>query len=225
MGIFSRLNTVIKSNLNALVDKAEDPEKLIGQTIVDMRAEMKKAKREMVSTLGTAKRLDKEADELEAEAADWERKAVLALKAGDEDLAREALRHKAKATRRAQDVRARASQAAASVEQMKDTLEKLEKKVEDLEARKQSLASSVRRARESPGTGAGGRFGSSTFDELERMAGRIDELDAEVEAQSVLDEDGLSRAELEARFARLERTSGDAGVEDELAALKSKLDD
>ncbi len=224
MGIFSRLNTVIKSNLNALVDKAEDPEKLIGQTILDMRTEMKKAKREMVSTLGTAKRLDKEADELEEEAADWERKAVLALKAGDDDLAREALRHKAKASRRARQARTRASQAAASVEQMKDTLEKLEQKVEDLEVRKQSLASSVRRAREAPAGGAGGRFGSETFDELERMAGRIDELDAEVEAQSVLDEDEISRAELEARFARLERSRGDAGVEDELAALKAKLD-
>ena len=91
MGIFSRLNTVIKSNLNSLVDKAEDPEKLIGQTVIDMKAELKRAKRELVTTLGTSKRLDKEADELEEELGDWERKAVLALKTGDDDLAREAL--------------------------------------------------------------------------------------------------------------------------------------
>ncbi|MEM9072106.1 MAG: PspA/IM30 family protein [Myxococcota bacterium] len=223
MGIFSRLNTVIKSNLNALVDKAEDPEKLISQTVIDMKSEMKKAKREMVSTLGTAKRLDKEATDLEEEAADWERKAVLALKSNDDDLAREALRRKAKASKKAEETRARASQAAATVEDMKDTLEKLEKKVEDLEARKQSLASQVRKAREVPG-GTSGKFGSDTFDELERMAGRIDEMDAEVEAHAVLD-DGVDRADLEARFAKLERTSGDGAVEDELAALKASLDD
>lgn len=225
MGIFSRLNTVIKSNLNALVDKAEDPEKLIGQTVIDMKAEMKRAKRELVSTLGTAKRLDKEAKDLEDEAKDWERKAVLALKTDDEELAREALRRKAKATRKAQEARSRADQQTATAESMKDTLEKLEKKIEDLEARKSSLASQVRKAREVPGeTGVGGsRFGSETFDELERMSGRIDELDAEVEAHAVID-DGVDKADLDARFAKLERSTGDDAVEDELAALKSKLD-
>lgn len=224
MGIFSRLNTVIKSNLNALVDKAEDPEKLIGQTVIDMKAEMKRAKRELVSTLGAAKRLDKEAKELEEEAKDWERKAVLALKTDDEQLAREALRRKAKATKKAQEVRQRADQQATTAESMKDTLDKLEQKIEDLEARKSSLASQVRKAREVPGDSPGSsRFGSDTFDELERMSGRIDELDAEVEAHAVLD-DGVDKADLDARFAKLERSTGDDAVEDELAALKSKLD-
>ena len=65
MGCVNRLNTVLKSNLNALVDQAEDPEKLIAQTVLDMRAEMKKAKRELVQTLGAAKRLEKEAGDLE----------------------------------------------------------------------------------------------------------------------------------------------------------------
>ncbi|HJL01412.1 MAG TPA: PspA/IM30 family protein [Polyangiaceae bacterium LLY-WYZ-15_(1-7)] len=227
MGIFSRLNTVIKSNLNALVDKAEDPEKLIGQTIIDMKAEMKKAKRELLTTLGTAKRLDKEAAELEEEAESWERKAVLALKSGDDDLAREALKQKQRSRKKAEEVRARANGSASTAEQMKDTLERIEQKIEDLEARKASLASQVRKARETPGTSPGGsRFGSGsdTFDELERMAGRIDQLDAEVEVHGILEDDEVKAAELEAKFRKLERSSGDSAVEDELAALKSKLD-
>ncbi len=88
MGIFSRMNTVIKSNLNALVDKAEDPEKLISQTVIDMKAEVKRAKRDLVTTLGVAKRLDKEAAEVAEEVKSWEKKAVLALKSGDDTLAR-----------------------------------------------------------------------------------------------------------------------------------------
>ncbi|MCA9580015.1 MAG: hypothetical protein KC668_31520, partial [Myxococcales bacterium] len=95
---------------------------------------------------------------------------------------------------------------------------------EDLKARKSALAQQVRRARDVPGVEAGGsRFGSGTFDELERMSGRIDQLDAEVEAHSVLEDP--SRAEVDAKFRRLERGSGDAAIEDELAALKSRLND
>ncbi len=225
MGIFSRLNTVIKSNLNALVDKAEDPEKLISQTVIDMKSEMKKAKRELVTTLGAAKRRAKEATALEEEVGDWERKAILALKTDDEGLAREALRRKAKASKKAQDVKARAAQQTSMVESMKDTLESLEKKIDDLEARKASLASQVRKAREVPDgmTPGSSKFGSDTFDELERMAGRIDELDAEVEAHGIISDD--DRGDLDARFAALEKEVGGDAVEDELSALKSKLDD
>ena len=226
MGIFSRLNTVIKSNLNSLVDKAEDPEKLIGQTVIDMKSELKRAKRELVTAMGTAKRLDKEADELEDEVREWERKAVLALKADDDSLAREALKRKAKAKAKVDRVRGQAASAAGSAGQMRDTIDEVELKIEDLEARKSTLASQVRRARETPSTAAGGgsRFGSSTFDELERMAGRIDQMDAEVEVHSLVD-DSADRADLDARFRELERDTGSSAVDDELAALKASLDD
>jgi len=224
MGIFSRMGTVLKSNLNALVDKAEDPEKLIGQTIIDMKSELKQAKRELVTAKATAKRLEKKALEHEEEASDWERKAVLALKSDDEELAREALRRKAKATKEAEKIRSQARQQDSAAEAMKDTIDRVEDKISDLEARKGSLASQVRRAREAPSAEAGGgsRFGSETFDELERMAGKIDQLDAEVEVHDVLEDP--KRADVDARFRALEKERGSTEVEDELAALKSKLD-
>ncbi len=223
MGIFSRLNTVIKSNLNALIDDAEDPEKMIGQTIIDMQSEMKRAKRELLTTLGAGKRLDKEADELQDEVEGWERKAVLALKQGDDDLAREALKRKAKVAKKVQATRARAAENTQRAQEMKDMLETLETKLEDLEARKTSLASQVRQARQEPSATAGGtsRFGGGAFGELERMVGKIDQLDAEVEVASVLDD---GSADVEARFRALEREGGDTAVEDELASLKAKLD-
>jgi phage shock protein A len=225
MGIFSRLNHVIKSNLNALVDKAEDPEKLIGQTILDMEAELKKARRELVTTVATAKRLDKKAAELDDEVARWEEKAVLALRSGDEELAREALRRKARTTKEAENARRQAAQQASAGEAMKETIERVEQKIDDLKVRKGTLAAQVRRSREAPSEAplAGtSRFGSSTFDELERMAGRIDQLDAEVEAQEVLEDP--RRAEVDARLRKLERAGADDAVDDELAALKRKLE-
>ncbi|MEM9189136.1 MAG: PspA/IM30 family protein [Myxococcota bacterium] len=224
MGIFSRMNRVIKSNLNSLVDKAEDPEKLINQTVVDMEAELKKAKKELLTTLGSAKRLIKKAEEHEAEAKRWEDKAVLALKTGDDELAREALRRKARAQSKADDAKQQAYAAESAADEMKDALENIERKIEDLKARKATLAAQVRRAREAPdAVGAGSRYGSETFDELDKMTGRIDQLEAEVEAANILDDP--KRAEVEAKFRRLERSSASSAVDDELAALKAKLDD
>ena len=97
MGIFDRFNRVLKSNLNSLVDRAEDPAKLLDQTVLDMENELKRAKKELVTQLGTAKRLEKKVAEHDEEVKGWEDKAVLALRAGDEMLAREALKMKQKA--------------------------------------------------------------------------------------------------------------------------------
>ncbi len=221
MGIFGRLNQVIKSNLNSMLDTAEDPEKLISQTILEMEAEVKRAKRELITTLGASKRIDKEKEETQAEVAVWEDRAVLALRNGDDALAREALKQKARLTKKATEAAARASQNLAAADEMRDTLERVERQIEDLKARKATLAQQVRRARTVPGDVVGGLGSSGTFGELERMSGRIAQLDAEVEAHGVL-EDPL-RLEVDAKFRRLERTGGDGAIEDELEALKARL--
>ena len=91
MGIFSRLNRVIKSNLNALIDQAEDADKMIGQTVDDMKSALKRARKDLIEAMGSAKRLENKAKDLEQEAVDWEQKAILALERDDEDLAREAV--------------------------------------------------------------------------------------------------------------------------------------
>lgn len=222
MGIFDRMNRVIKSNLNSLMDQAEDPEKLIGQTVIEMEAELKRAKKELVSTLGTSKRLLKKAEEHEAEAAKWENKAALALRSGDESLAREALKQKMRETKRASDVRNQALASDHAASEMKNTLESMELKVDELKARKTALAAQVRTARKAGPDG--GRFGEgSAFAELDRMAGRIEQLDAEVEAAHILDDP--ERLAVEAKFRELESQSEGGQVDDALAALKAKLKD
>lgn len=224
MGIFSRLNRVIKSNLNALVDQAEDPDKLIGQTVADMKSALARARQELISALGSAKRLDKKEKELEAEAADWERKAVLALEQDDEDLAREALRRKARTLREAGRVRTRAAEQATTADAMKAQLARIEEKLDDLKARQKTLAAQVRQARAQPtnqGGAAGERLGGGAFSDLERMADHIDQLDAEVEAHDLLEDP--KRAEVDARFRELESEGSEDAIDDELAALKAKL--
>lgn len=224
MGIFSRLNTVIQSNLNSLVDKAEDPEKMIGQTVLEMEAEVKRARKEMVVQLGTAKRLDKKRDEQLAEAKGWEDKAVLALQQGDEDLAREALKRKGRLEREAGETDKQAAAAAIAVDEMKETLEKVELKIGEIKSKKTALASQVRKARDDSGTSIGSARLGGSFDELSRMTGRIEQLEAEVEAHDVIEGDSGKRAEVEAAFRKLEKAQRVDKVDDELAALKRKLE-
>lgn len=223
MGIFTRFNRVLKSNLNSMMDKAEDPAKLINQTITEMEAELKNAKKELVQTLGNAKRLDKKKAELEEEVHKWEDKAVLALKAGDEELAREALKMKMKVVRQAEDAGRQAAESDKAARQMQDTLEEIERKVEDLKARKGTLAAKVRRAREAPGEEGALATGGGAFGDLQRLTGRIDQLESEVEAHDVIDDP--ETRDVEARFRELEKKAGKTKVDDELEALKRRLEE
>ena len=220
MGIFDRFNSVLKSNLNSMVDRAEDPGKLLDQTVIDMEAELKRSKGDLVTQLGTSKRLQKKADEAKEELDGWENKAVLALRAGDEQLAREALRMKQKAKQNYENLLRQADGAATAAERLQQALEQAEQRVEDLKARKATLAVQVRQARDS--RAAGGGFATGTLGDLDRLTGRIDQLESEVEVSSVLDDP--ERARVDAKFRELERKSGGSVVEDELAALKRKLE-
>lgn len=221
MSIFDRFNKVLQSNLNSVLDKAEDPDKLIGQTILDMESEVKRARQELVTAVGTGKRLDKKKDELAAEAKSWEDKAILALRSNDEALAREALKRKAACERDTTDIARQAAEAYTSADQMKSTLERVEKRIEELKNRRGALAAQVRNAR-SAGGSTSSTGGSSAFAELERMSGRIDQMDAEVEAHSVLEDP--NRAVVDAKFRELEKQSAGGAVDDELAALKRRLE-
>jgi phage shock protein A len=149
---------------------------------------------------------------------------VLALERDDEDLAREALRRKARSLKEAEAVRARAAEQATTADAMKAQLQRIEDKLDDLKSRQKTLAAQVRRARTQPADpsgAAGDRLGGGAFSDLDRMADQIDQLDAEVEAHDLLEDP--KRTELDARFRALESEENEDGIEDELAALKAKL--
>ncbi len=95
MGIFSRISSLFKSNINDIISKAEDPEKMLNQVVLDMQNQLVEAKKQVAVSIADQKRLEKQRDEQADLAQEWERKAMLAVKAGDESLAREALKRKA----------------------------------------------------------------------------------------------------------------------------------
>ena len=91
MGIFDRLSTVLRSNLNDLISSAEDPEKMLNQIIVDMRGQLVKAKQQVASAIADEKRLRDQADSEMKQAQLWEERAMFAVNQGNDELAKQAL--------------------------------------------------------------------------------------------------------------------------------------
>jgi phage shock protein A len=237
MGMFDRMGRVISSNFNALLDRVEDPKKSLDQTIDDMRGQIRAGRQEVVRAVAAGKQLEKKVTELDTEGARWSSRAELAVKHGDDDLAREALLQK----RRVVDERDRAEalrgeQRAAALE-MKAELERMEQKVKEVEARKSTLAAKIGQARAGGGAEALGARGNSAFDEFRRMEDQIEAVETSVQAQRELDEvmggrgpGGMTRDEVEAKFRALETgqapSPGAAArpdVEEELKAIKKRV--
>jgi phage shock protein A len=238
MGIFDRMGKVISSNINSLLDKAEDPKKSLDLTLEEMGTSIKSAKKEVVEALATQKRLGKKVDELDAEGEKWERRAELALKSGDEELAREALKHKKRVVGERDRAEAMRAEQRGVVLTMKREMERMEQKHEELKVRKGTIAGDIARAKKAgddPLGGAGGP-GGKAFEEFRRMEAKVDHDRSEADAMTEVDDvlrDGLSAAELESKFAALEGKgygSGSSGgapqqdpIDDELTRLKNKL--
>lgn len=226
MGILDRLSRSVKSNLNSLIDKAEDPAKVINQTIEDMTDELKNARKEVVQALATEKQLDRKSGELVKEAEGWERKAMLALEHGDEELAREALKRKKKAESEAVETERLRGGQNTYVADLRASIEQLEKKVDELKARKGTLAAQVSRSRATSTDPLGDSSSSAgpaspALQRLREMEGRIQDMESLVEAHNILDDP--KRAEVEEKFRRLERGQQSNEVDDELSALKKRL--
>ena len=91
MGIFSRLAIVIKANINALIGRADDPEKVLDQLVLEMRTQLSQTKQEVASAIADEKKLQAQVDKEKKSAEDWERRAMLAVQEGRDDLAKQAL--------------------------------------------------------------------------------------------------------------------------------------
>ena len=91
MAIFSRIGTLLKSNVNDAISRAEDPEKMLNQMLLDMQSQMVEAKKQVAVAIADEKRLQKQFEQEKQLSVEWEKKAMMAIKAGNDDLAKQAL--------------------------------------------------------------------------------------------------------------------------------------
>ena len=146
MGLFSRLGTLFRSNINELINKAEDPEKMLNQVLVDMKGQLVEAKKQVAVAIADEKRIKKQLDQERAKANDWERKAMLAIKAGDDGLARAALQRKNDHEEVAKTLEVQWEAQKDSVEKLKEALRGLDHKIEEAKRKRNILVSRKKRA-------------------------------------------------------------------------------
>src|SRR5579862_524990 len=221
MGIFSRLAQLIRSNLNDLISRSEDPEKMLNQVVLDMNNQLVEAKKQVAASIADEKRLAKQFDQEAANAQEWERKAMLALRSGNEVLAKEALSRKREHDELAATLKDQWTKQKAAVDQLKKALRMLNDKIEEAKRKRNVLIARKKRAEAQKAIQEtmSGLRDQSAFETFDRMSQKIDQIEAEAEAQADL-ADEYSGDTLAKQFQALERSSS---ADDDLVALKRKM--
>ncbi len=216
MSIFSRLTDIINSNLTSLLDKAEDPQKMVRLIIQEMEETLVDVRTTSAKAIADRKELVRRQDWLRRESEQWERKAEIALRKNREDLARAALLEKGRLEGEIEGIDAEIAELGASIERLSDDIGKLQAKIKDARARQQSLVTRNRTAQSQLGVrkqlervsihDAVGRF--------EQYERRMDDLEGQVEAYD------LGAKSLGDEIAELEASDK---IDAELEALKRRL--
>ena len=216
MGVFDRISRIIRSNIGDLLDRAEDPEKILQQIMVDMQQDLREAKLQVAAAIRDQKKLETHYQENADMADRWEKRAISAVEEGDDTLAKEALRRKRASEQLARGYKEQLDEQVKSVQLLKTSLAALEVKIDEARRRKDLLIARQKRAQaqKTISETMSGMSKSSALAALEKMEGRVRA--AEMHAEAIAE---IETNSLEARFAELE--NGD--IDGELAKLKAKV--
>lgn len=221
MGIFSRLGTLLKANINDLISKAEDPEKILNQLIVDMREQLIDAKKQVAVAIADEKRLKKQYEKEQKQAQEWEKKAMMAVRAGRDDLGKEALQRKKEHDELAQEYKSQWEAQKNAAEKLRSSLRQLNDKIEEAKRKKSLLIARKKRAEAQKNIQdtMSGLDDTAAFDAFDRMEDKVDQMEAEAEASAELSGE-MSGDSLSQKFDDLEE---DQGSTEALDALKAKM--
>jgi phage shock protein A len=217
MGLFDRVSRVVRSNLNAAVSGAEDPEKILEQALIDMQEDLIQLRQAVASAIASQKRIQQQYNQAQTDANNWQQRAQLALQKGDENLAREALNRRKVQTETATALKTQLDQQASTVDTLKRNLIALEGKIAEAKTKKDMLKARASAAKANEQLqGTMGRLGtSSAMAAFERMEEKVLQMEARSQAAAE-----LAGADLESQFAALESGSD---VDAELEAMKAQL--
>lgn len=224
MGIFTKLSTLIKSNINDLINRAENPEKMLNQIILDMRDQLSKAKREVAAAIADERKLRSQLDDEIKQAREWEQRAMLAVKEGRDDLAKQALVRHEEHAQRAQALDQTWRAQAQETEKLKGSLRQLNEKIDEAKRKRNLLIAKQKRAQAQKRIHEtmSGLSDTSAFEAFNRMADKIEESERQTVAAVEVNE-ALTGDTLETEFMRLESGTGDVGMDDKLLALKQQM--
>lgn len=223
MGLLQRIGDILRSNINDLIARAEDPERMLNAAIEDMKRQVAEAKSRVASSIADQSRLVTQRDRERKKSDSWEEKAMVAVKAGREDLALEALGKKQEHTRAADLYDDQLETQRIAVDELKRALGELVAKLEDTKRRRNLLIARAKRAEAQRHLAMtlSAASENSAAERLERLEARIEKEEAEAEAtwEVAALSPGSWEADLSSEIAQLEAGS----PADELRALKAKM--
>ncbi len=191
---------MFRSNLNDLISRAENPEKMLNQLIVDMKTQLGKAKQQVASAIADEKKLQADAEALRKQAEDWERRAMLAVQEGKDDLAKQALMRYNEALHGAQQLHETWLKHRSETEKLKLSLRQLNDKIEEAKRKKNILLARAKRAeaQQRIQETMSGMSDKGAFESFERMAEKIEAQErkaiASAELQEEFEGDSLDQA-------------------------------
>jgi phage shock protein A len=216
MGVLDRVSTLLRANINDMIDRAEDPEKVVKQLIIDMNNQLIQVKTQVAAAIADEKQLYQRYQDNQAKANDWQQRAELAVERGQDDMAREALQRRNAFQQTADGFKEQYDQQATQVEQLKEALHQLEEKIQDATTKQDLLIARSRRAKAETQirTTLAGLDQSSALSSFQRIEEKVSLQEARASALGELDTDTM-----EHRFQLMEQ---ETAVDKQLAELKAK---
>jgi phage shock protein A len=217
MGIFDRISRVVRANVNDMISQAEDPEKVLEQSIEDMQQDLVKMRQAVAQAIASQKRTEQQYQKNQSESNRWQQRAQLALTKGEEGLAREALMRKKSFADTAATLKTQLDQQTSQTEALRRNLVALESKISEAKTKKDMLKArlSAAKANQQLQSTIGSLGTGSAMAAFERMEDKVLQMEAVSQSAGELAGMGIER-----EFAQLE---GGSDVDDELAAMKAQL--
>ncbi len=215
MGLLDRMSRLVRSNLNSLINGAEDPEKVLQQAVTDMQGDLVSMRQAVAQAIATQKRTERQSEQSERAAQEWYNRAQMALQKGEETIARDALTRRQTYEQNAHSLQGQVAQQQEIVQKLKANMLTLESQLADARTKKDMYIARARAAQSSAKLnerilGTAGSIGA-----FEKMEARVLDLEAQAEVASELSGDPLDK-----QFAQLENQGK---VEAQLAQMKAKL--
>jgi len=224
MGIFQKLSMLLRSNINDAIARAENPEKVLNQVLLDMREQLGRAKQEVAVAIADERKLKAQVEEEQKQAGEWEQRAMLAVREGRDDLAKQALMRQQEHAERAAALAETWRRQAEETEKLKAALRDLNDKIEEAKRKKNLLVAKQKRAQAQKRIHEtmSGLNDRSAFETFERMAERIDESERRALAAAEVTET-LTGDTLEQQFLQLQKGGVQESVEFRLLELKQRM--
>lgn len=222
MGIIDRFTTIMKSNINALLDKAEDPAKMVDQTLYELREDLAEVRTNTAKVMAEEKRVKKQLYDCDADIVKYESAAKNALVAGNEDDAKTLIAQNQSLVSKKAELEKTYAVAKQNADKMRQMHDKLVSDIQELESRKESIKAkvSVAKAQESVAHAMGNVNSQDSIAAFERMEGKADKMLRETEAKMELNE---SMQDSGADALTKKYAGSNSSVDDELEKMKKEL--